>query len=88
MATSRLIALLLVAVQQAVFAVHIPRERDVSLSPRERAEQLLEQMTWEEKIGQMGGIRRLAARTNNEITFNRTAFDEIHELQNGMIGLF
>lgn len=60
-----------------------PSYKDASLSPKERAQALLKLMTWEEKVGQMGGIRRLLA---DKLVFNQTTFDAIHELQNGEIG--
>lgn len=83
MANLMLVALLLVLCQPVVFATTVPSYLDSSLSPRVRAEQLLKLMTWEEKIGQMGGIRRLFSAN---VTFNQTSFDEIHKLQNGQIG--
>jgi hypothetical protein len=56
---------------------------NTSLSPRQRAEALAVVMTWEEKVGQMGGIRRLLAAN---VTFNQITFDTIHKYQNGQIG--
>ncbi|KAK5126613.1 hypothetical protein LTR85_009547 [Meristemomyces frigidus] len=56
---------------------------NVTKSPRQRAEALLEQMTWAEKVGQMGGIRRLFSA---DLAFNKTSYAEIRTLQNGMIG--
>ena len=58
---------------------------DPSLSPVERADDLLERMNWTEKIGQMGGIRRLLS---GGLSFNRTTYDSIRTLQNGIIGVF
>lgn len=83
MATLMLVALLLALYQRVVFAASTPSYQDPSLSPKQRAEDLLKLMTWEEKIGQMGGIRRLFAAN---VTFNQTSFDEIYKLQNGQIG--
>ncbi|KAK5166685.1 uncharacterized protein LTR77_008229 [Saxophila tyrrhenica] len=50
---------------------------------RQRAQSLLEQMTWKEKIGQLGGYRRLL---EADATFNRTRFDELYPTQNGNLG--
>ncbi|KAF7559273.1 hypothetical protein G7046_g4872 [Stylonectria norvegica] len=52
-------------------------------SPRQRAEALLEKMTWGEKIAQMGGIRRLLKLGP---TIDEDNFNKIHELQHGTIG--
>ncbi|RYP40333.1 hypothetical protein DL767_001790 [Monosporascus sp. MG133] len=60
---------------------------DSSLSPSERAADLLGRMTWEERVGQLGGIRRAMSRVNGQPSFNRTSFEEIRESQNGNIGL-
>lgn len=45
-------------------------------------------MTWEEKVGQLGGIRRLAERVNGALSYNETSFEEIRKTQNGQIGKF
>ncbi|TDZ16115.1 Periplasmic beta-glucosidase [Colletotrichum orbiculare MAFF 240422] len=60
--------------------------RDSSRSPKERADDLLGRMTWDEKVGQLGGIRRLAERVNGQLSFNETSFEEIRATQNGQIG--
>ncbi|TDZ35597.1 Periplasmic beta-glucosidase [Colletotrichum spinosum] len=60
--------------------------RDSSRSPKERADDLLGRMTWDEKVGQLGGIRRLAERVNGQVSFNKTSFEEIRATQNGQIG--
>ncbi|KAM0327021.1 hypothetical protein ACHAQA_006144 [Verticillium albo-atrum] len=60
---------------------------DASLSPKARAEDLLGRMTWAEKVGQLGGIRRAVGRTNGQPVFNETSFNAIRETQNGQIGL-
>ncbi|KAI1413121.1 glycoside hydrolase family 3 protein [Hypoxylon sp. FL1857] len=65
---------------------HSPAYLDQSLSPKERAADLLHRMTWEEKVGQLGGIRQTLGRINGKPSFNRTAFDTIHNTQNGQIG--
>lgn len=49
----------------------------------ERATDLLHRMTWEEKIGQMGGVRTLLGAS---LTFNETAYNSTHVLQNGILG--
>ncbi|KAI0023945.1 glycoside hydrolase family 3 protein [Xylariomycetidae sp. FL0641] len=55
-----------------------------SASPREQARKLLEQMTWAEKVGQLGGVRRIL---DADMTFNRTNYDSfIQNYQNGQIG--
>jgi beta-glucosidase len=58
---------------------------DPSSFPRKRAGDLLERMTWEEKIGQMGGVRRLLSAG---LAFNRTSYDQVRALQNGILGEF
>ncbi|TEA10085.1 Periplasmic beta-glucosidase [Colletotrichum sidae] len=60
--------------------------RDSSRSPKERADDLLGRMTWDEKVGQLGGIRRLAERVYGQLSFNKTSFEEIRATQNGQIG--
>ncbi|KAJ0277480.1 hypothetical protein Brms1b_006550 [Colletotrichum noveboracense] len=60
--------------------------QDASRSPKERADDLLKLMTWEEKVGQLGGIRRLAERVNGALSYNETSFEEIRKTQNGQIG--
>ncbi|KAL4412814.1 beta-glucosidase [Colletotrichum abscissum] len=59
---------------------------DSTRSPAERADDLLRLMSWEEKIGQLGGIRRLAETVNGKISYNETLFEEIRKTQNGQIG--
>ncbi|TIC90095.1 Periplasmic beta-glucosidase [Colletotrichum higginsianum] len=59
---------------------------DSSLTPAERADSLLRLMTWEEKVGQLGGIRRLAETVGGKISYNETSFEEIRKTQNGQIG--
>ncbi len=62
----------------------LPIYKDASHSPADRASDLLAQMTWEEKVGQLGGIRQIL---QAKLAFNQTLFDSIHSLQNGMIGM-
>lgn len=52
-------------------------------SPKQRAKALLKKMTWEEKIAQMGGIRRLL--TSGSI-FNEANFESRYQYQHGNIG--
>ncbi|KAJ0296889.1 hypothetical protein COL516b_011276 [Colletotrichum fioriniae] len=59
---------------------------DSARSPTERADDLLRLMSWEEKIGQLGGIRRLAETVNGKVSYNETLFEEIRKTQNGQIG--
>ncbi|KAG7048079.1 periplasmic beta-glucosidase [Colletotrichum scovillei] len=59
---------------------------DSTRSPAERADDLLRLMTWEEKICQLGGIRRLAETVNGKVSHNATLFEEIRKTQNGQIG--
>ncbi|CAG9948284.1 unnamed protein product [Clonostachys rosea f. rosea IK726] len=59
---------------------------DPKLPARDRAVDLLGRMTLEEKVGQLGGIRRVASRSNGKLTFNQTSFEHIRETQNGQIG--
>ncbi|KAM0270643.1 hypothetical protein ACHAQH_009359 [Verticillium albo-atrum] len=61
--------------------------QDPSLPPTERAKDLLSRMTWAEKVGQLGGIRRAVGRTSGKPTFNETSFNAIRKTQNGQIGL-
>ncbi|KAK3302826.1 alkaline-phosphatase-like protein [Chaetomium strumarium] len=49
---------------------------------RQRAKDLLKQMTWEEKIGQMGGVRRVLS---SGTTVN-PQYDTIRQMQNGQMG--
>lgn len=63
-----------------------PAYLNSSLSPKERAADLLQRMTWEEKVGQLGGVRKTLGRTDGQATFNKTAFDLVHKTQNGQIG--
>ena len=66
---------------------HGEKYMDASLPPAKRAEDLLRRMTWEEKIGQMGGVRRAFTSVDKKPVFNRTAFDLIHAKENGQIGM-
>lgn len=59
---------------------------DPNRSAKERADDLVRLMTWEEKVGQLGGIRRLAETVNGKLSFNETSFEEIRKTQNGQIG--
>lgn len=60
-----------------------PPYKDASLSPVERADDLLGRMTWEEKVGQMGGVRRLAG---PHLAFNKSSYEEYTKTQNGILG--
>jgi hypothetical protein len=60
--------------------------RNPSLEPAKRADDLLKRLTWEEKIGQMGGIRAAFTSVNGSVAFNRTSFERIRSTQNGQIG--
>ncbi|KAI0193499.1 beta-glucosidase [Astrocystis sublimbata] len=55
-------------------------------TPVQRADDLLERMTWTEKIGQLGGARRLFERRDNKLVFNQTKLDGILKDQNGNLG--
>ncbi|KAJ8126056.1 hypothetical protein O1611_g7583 [Lasiodiplodia mahajangana] len=59
-----------------------------SYTPKERAEDLLKLMTWEEKVGQLGGARRLFERVNGKLWSNETALAITVETQNGQIANF
>lgn len=63
-----------------------PPYLDPTVPAHERASDLLQRMTWEEKVGQLGGIRKVVDRKNGEPVFNRTSFEQIRETQNGQIG--
>lgn len=88
------ISLAFLAVAQGVTYASVPAKArddspaylDSSLSPKERAADLLQRMTWEEKVGQLGGVRKTLGRTDGQATFNKTAFDLVHKTQNGQIG--
>ncbi|KAJ3565710.1 hypothetical protein NPX13_g7405 [Xylaria arbuscula] len=60
--------------------------KNPSYTPKERAKDLLELMTWEEKVGQLGGARRLFSRVNDKLSFNETAVGITLKTQNGQIG--
>ncbi|GAW17462.1 hypothetical protein ANO14919_069190 [Xylariales sp. No.14919] len=60
--------------------------KNPSYTPKERAEDLLKLMTWEEKVGQLGGARRLFSRVDGKPSFNETALAITLETQNGQIG--
>lgn len=57
--------------------------KDPSYSAADRAADLLSRMTWTEKIGQMGGVRRLLG---SGLSFNQTSYDILAEYQNGILG--
>ncbi|KAJ4416634.1 hypothetical protein N0V82_006644 [Gnomoniopsis sp. IMI 355080] len=57
--------------------------KDASFSASDRAADLLSRMTWSEKIGQMGGVRRLLG---SDLSFNQTSYDILAEYQNGILG--
>lgn len=59
--------------------------KDASYSASDRAADLLSRMTWTEKIGQMGGVRRLLG---SGLSFNQTSYDILAETQNGILGMF
>lgn len=56
--------------------------KDPSLSASQRADSLLVHLSWEEKIGQMGGIRQLLGVND---TFNRTTWNTLYPLQHGIL---
>lgn len=82
--------LVLLLATSLVTAGNIPRDKliyqDATRPPAERAVDLLSRMTWEEKVGQLGGIRQPFQSVDGKPAFNRTAYDITHELQNGQIG--
>jgi hypothetical protein len=59
---------------------------DSTLPPFRRADDLLGRMTWEEKVGQLGGIRRAFGTSNGKPVFNRTVYETTRSTQNGQIG--
>lgn len=59
--------------------------KNPSFSASDRAADLLSRMTWTEKIGQMGGVRRLLGL---DLSFNQTSYDILAEYQNGILGRF
>ncbi|KAF1949805.1 glycoside hydrolase [Byssothecium circinans] len=68
--------------QNGISSQNTTRYLDASLSPAVRAQNLLDQMTWEPKVGQMGGVRRVVNPTK---TFNRTLYESVRATQNGNI---
>lgn len=56
---------------------------EAKASPRHRAEALLKKMTWEEKVAQMGSIRRLL-KLGPEV--DEDNLESRYELQHGTIG--
>jgi beta-glucosidase len=56
--------------------------QDTSLIAAQRADALLSQLSWEEKIAQMGGIRQLL---QPNATFNRTTYNSLYPLQHGIL---
>ncbi|ETI23267.1 hypothetical protein G647_05066 [Cladophialophora carrionii CBS 160.54] len=82
-----LLCLLALDISTASSAVLLPRQgdstwQDTGLPAAQRADALLPQLSWEEKIAQMGGIRRLLGAN---ATFNRTAWDALYPLQHGIL---
>ncbi|KAI1120995.1 beta-glucosidase [Nemania abortiva] len=65
---------------------HVPIYKNPSYTAAQRADDLLGRMTWIEKIGQLGGARRLFERADNQLVFNETALKILLEDQNGQIG--
>ena len=57
--------------------------RNPDYTPRERAQDLLELMTWEEKVGQMGGIRQLFG---ENLSFNETKYENFRKVGDGTLG--
>ncbi|KAH0598360.1 hypothetical protein MHUMG1_03658 [Metarhizium humberi] len=64
-------------------AASLPIYKNTSYTAQERAADLLPRLSWQDKVGQLGGVRRLL--TAN-LAFNQTAFDTLTELQNGILG--
>ncbi|PSR82142.1 glycoside hydrolase superfamily [Coniella lustricola] len=61
----------------------IPIYQNPSHSAKDRAADLLSRMTWVQKIGQMGGVRRLLG---SDMSFNQTSYEILAEYQNGILG--
>jgi hypothetical protein len=86
--TSRLISWFAFAISTvSSSAVLLPRQnssawQDKSLPASVRADNLLPQLSWEEKIAQMGGIRQLLGAN---ATFNQTTWDLLYPLQHGIL---
>ncbi|KIX05651.1 uncharacterized protein Z518_03623 [Rhinocladiella mackenziei CBS 650.93] len=81
------LSLFALGISTALSAVLSPRQgssawRDKSLPAAQRADDLLPQLSWEEKIGQMGGIRQLL---QPNATFNRTTWNTLYPLQHGIL---
>ncbi|KEF59504.1 uncharacterized protein A1O9_04348 [Exophiala aquamarina CBS 119918] len=83
----RFLSLFALNVSAALSAVLLPRQgssawEDKSLPAGERADNLLPQLSWEEKIAQMGGIRQLL---QANASFNRTNWNNLYPLQHGIL---
>jgi beta-glucosidase len=81
------LSLFALKISAALSAVLLARQgssawQDRSLPAAQRAENLLLQLSWEEKIGQMGGIRQLL---QPNATFNRTTWNDLYPLQHGIL---
>lgn len=70
----------------AAAAVAAAVATDPMRSARARAADLAGRMTWEEKLGQLGGVRRLVDRVDGAPAFNATSFAEFAQTQNGQLG--
>lgn len=60
-----------------------PMYQNSSYSAQERAADLLHRLSWQDKVGQMGGVRRLLSAG---LSFNQTTFDILVKTQNGILG--
>jgi beta-glucosidase len=59
--------------------------QDTSLTAAQRANALLPQLSWDEKIAQMGGIRQLL---QPNATFNRTTYNSLYPLEHGILSMW
>jgi hypothetical protein len=90
MRLSSTVILALLSGTYAMEAASTPKKNsylDATLSPAKRARDLLRRMTWDEKIGQLGGVRRAFGSRDGKPDFNRTAFEQTRSTQNGQIGM-
>ncbi|OAA61990.1 Glycoside hydrolase, superfamily [Niveomyces insectorum RCEF 264] len=64
-------------------AASLPIYKNASYTAQERAADLLPRLSWQDKVGQMGGVRRILAAN---LAFNQTSYDALTEYQNGILG--
>lgn len=66
-----------------VAGTSVPIYKNSSYNAAQRAADLLPRLTWSQKVGQMGGVRRLLG---SQLSLNQTNVDILLETQNGILG--